>query len=824
MKPVPDWSSLRRWLTILILLACSSACTLSLLPWPATSTAPDAAPTVFSPPPTPQPAVSLTLRVTLPAPLAPGETLVLSVVDEVTGLALNATNYPMQAQDALHYTLSIPCPLNSLLQYRYVRWGKLPVVEDTAADLPVRYRLYHAVAPAEIEDIVASWSDTPFSGPLGRISGQVTDAVSGAPLTNILVTAGGVQTLTDSQGNFLLEGLPPGTHNLVAYALDGAYTIFQQGATVAAGLRTPAPLRLTPRPLVNVMFVVNVPANTVKNAPVRLAGNLLQLGNTFGDLNGGLSLLAKRLPALSPLPDGRYMLTLALPVGADVRYKYTLGDGFWNAEHRFDGHFVLRQLIVPATNTVVTDTVETWQAGNSAPIIFEVTAPKTTPATDTVSIQFNPYGWTEPIPMWSLGNNRWAYVLFSPLNMLGQFEYRYCRNEQCGAADDIATPNGRRGRIAATSLTRQDLQDEITAWQWMQSASYTVTLFPGVQPRSGFLAGVEFQRAYHPSWQPYLPSSLLEVQNLGANLLVLTPTWTTPRASPLLFVPTPASDPLWSEVGQAVGLARAVNLNVALFPEPRFLNDAASWWLAIPGDEAWWNRWFERYRAFVIYHADLARQSGATMLILGGEWLQPALPGGALPDGRPSGVPADADGRWRDILSAARQHFHGPVYWALPFRGAPIQTPAFLREADGIYLLWYPPLSTSATPTVEDMAAQAGHLLDEQVAPVVNSLNKPLILAVAYPSITGAARANVAWQTFNQPMADDPSFALNLTAQADIYQALLAALNSREWIKGFVSQGYYPPVALQDKSASVRGKPAAEVLRYWYPRLRGVAP
>ena len=60
-------------------------------------------------------------------------------------------------------------------------------------------------------------------------------------------------------------------------------------------------------------------------------------------------------------------------------------------------------------------------------------------------------------------------------------------------------------------------------------------------------------------------------------------------------------------------------------------------------------------------------------------------------------------------------------------------------------------------------------------------------------------------------------------AQADVYQAMLNAVNSRTWIGGFVSRGYYPPVALQDASASIHGKPASDELWYWYPRLLGIA-
>jgi len=42
--------------------------------------------------------------------------------------------------------------------------------------------------------------------------------------------------------------------------------------------------------------------------------------------------------------------------------------------------------------------------------------------------------------MWHLGEQRWAYILFSPLNVPGNISYRYCRAGQCGTADDIATP------------------------------------------------------------------------------------------------------------------------------------------------------------------------------------------------------------------------------------------------------------------------------------------------------------------------------------------------------------------------------------------------
>jgi hypothetical protein len=207
---------------------------------------------------------------------------------------------------------------------------------------------------------------------------------------------------------------------------------------------------------VSVTFNVTVPPNTVPGAPVRVAGNLLQLGNTFADLQGGLSTNADRMPLLNFNSDGRYTATIRLPVGAYVEYKYTLGDGFWNAEHISQGDFVLRSFVVPPQDLVIQYQVITWQAGTSSPILFEVTVPSTTPSGDIIYIQFNPYGWTEPLPMWPLGNNRWAYKLYSPLNMLGSFGYRYCRDGQCGSADDKATAGlSTQGRVAGTSLSHR---------------------------------------------------------------------------------------------------------------------------------------------------------------------------------------------------------------------------------------------------------------------------------------------------------------------------------------------------------------------------------
>lgn len=825
----------RRILLFLMILALTSqACTISLIEWPSIfPTANPSNPTIPSgPTATPPARAQVTLNVKLPEPLAGNEILALSVLDEVTGLALNPVDYQMTALDATTYSVLLTIPDQSIIKYRYVRLGPSRVAEDTNLDGTVRYRLVHVNGPLQVADTVNSWADKQASVSSGSITGTVVNADSGTPLPDIMVTAGGVQTQTDSAGRFQLTGLRGGIHNLVGYALDGAYQTFQQGAAVAENQNTPVDIRMKPAQPVNVIFTVSVPQTTQPGVSLRLAGNLLQLGNAFGDVRGGLSTVADRMPVLTPLPDGRYSVSLFLPAGASIEYKYTLGDGFWNSEFTSDGRYLTRQLIVPSQNVTVNDTVQSWQTGPNAPILFEVTVPANTPATDRIYIQFNPFSWTPPIPMWPLGNNRWAYKLYGPLNIVGSLGYRYCRNAQCDSADDAQTAGpDARGHTVSPSLAAQDIIDTVGGWNWNQTSGSASLVATDIPSRgTGFMAGIEFQSYYEPSLSSYTQPALQNVQALGSNWVVLTPSWTYPRNNPLIFAEQPGRDAFWLDTSTSVSQARALNLNVALFPQARFATDANNFWTSAPRDPGWWDNWFNHYRAFAVHYADLGSLSGAQALILGGDWIAAALPSGKLADGTSSGVPADAEARWRNVIAEVRQHFRGQVLFALPYDRGVIEAPVnVLRDADAIYLLWFAKLSDLPNPNKADMAAEAGRLLDNNILPVQMQVGKPVILALSYPSSTYSATGCIPngsggclyWTALNRPSADIGTVSLDLQQQFDIYDAVFNAMNTRTWVNGLVSRGYYVPVALLDKSASIHGKPAADLLWYWFPRLLG---
>ena len=782
----------------------------------------------------------VTFNLSLSQPLPPGDSVSLTVLDEVSGLAFNSNGHIMAAEDATHLSVTLTLEAGAVIKYRYTRNGAFSVIEHLSTGQPVRYRLFHVEGPGVVNDTLSRWTDTLYSGNTGRINGQITDAASSEPIPNLLITIGGAHAYTKGDGSYLIEGIPEGIHNLVAYAIDGRYQTYQQGAVIAANSTTPASFSVSRSETVQILFSVTVPVDTPQDAPLRLAGNLYQLGNTFADLSGGISTIASRMPVLARVADDRYEATINLPIGAYIEYKYTLGDGLWNAEHSLEGSLVSRHFLVPGTNTQIHDLVSNWGRLNIAPISFEVTVPIETPSTEGVSIQFNPgFGWLQPLPMWpainSQGKPVWRYILISPLEILETIRYRICRADQCGIADDQNTRGANPiGNIVSPGNLPQTIIYNVAKWAWYQSVPQQASI-PNVAVTThgaDFLAGISFASAYHPGWSTHINSAIDMVDNLGANWLIIRPTWSylSPQ-SPVNEI-LPSQDIMWPELSSYIARADNLNLKVGIFPTMNFPAQPDQWWLDAPRDFAWWIVWFERYTQFLIHHAEIAEQKNAEALIIGGDWLSPALPQGALADGSPSGVPADAENRWRNLIEQIREHYSGTLIWALSYPEGIDAPPPFIDEFDKIIINWSVKLSDASTPSVSDLYTEAARILDQEIQPFYAAIAKPIILAIAYPSADGSATGCITIapdsclpnQDISTTNEHTSQLNLDLQEQADLYNALFLAVNDRDWISGLISEGFYPPVSLQDPSLSTYNKPAGGVMWYWFPRLLGSQP
>lgn len=742
---------------------------------------------------------------------APGS-VILNILDEVTGLALNPTTFKMDKRDDTHFSIELPVNLGTVLKYRYTRSDAVPIMEVDSSGQDVRYRMAVVDAPLTIYDTVTAWGDQPYQAGTGKIVGSVLDITTNTPVPDILICAGGRSSFTASDGSFIINGLPDGTHNLVAYSLDGDYLPFQQGALIKSGLTTPASIQLIPGQPVNLTFLLQVP-DDYRDLPVHVAGNIRQLGNTFTDLAGGTSVSAARVPLMAGLEDGRQYLTLSVSAGTYIEYKYTLGDGFWNSELDDQGKFKLRGLVVPSVDTIIQDEVTTWLAEDTQPIQFDVVAPANTPADDRVSIQFNPYGWMEPIPMWQAADRHWTFTVYNPINLAGNFTYRYCRNEQCGLADDVATPGADpAGRSLPTDS--KIVQDTIAGWQSLDLPD-TPELMDAVLPYGpGYLTGIEFSTDYNTTWSGHIANALQDVQATGANTIVFTPSWTcTDPGNPYCDLSLSRS-PGWQETYEQIWQAQQLGLNVVVYPQLRFDGSAEAWWQASSHDSDWWKRWYLGYERFIIHFADLAEQSGVRNLVIGGAWTLPSLPGGTYMDGSPSDVPGESITYWMDIFTAIRSHYTGQLIWAMNYPQSFSSTPVFLSSLDAFYISFNGPITDTPNPGLIELEDGFAGMIDASVYPLYEIYAKPIYIGIDYPSAQSSATGCLV-------LKDAPCGEIDTNIQAEIYRAALTVVNYRDWLAGFISQGYYPPTRLIDTSTSIHGKPAQQLLGYWYAYING---
>jgi hypothetical protein len=811
----------------LCLLFLSSACSSFT-----SSTTSEQGPTpVPVPSPTPLTAAEVVFNVLPPEGTSNNADLALVLIDEVTSLVNNATVVPMKRLADGRWQVRLTPPVGSLLRYQYIRNEPSLAQETTTSGEAILYRIAHIPGPTQIDDIIAAWSDAPYQGKIGRITGRIYDAYTGGALPETMVSAAGVIDFTDGEGYFRLDGLPPGLHNLVVFSLDGSYQTAQQGAVVAADSMTPVGLGLVPAKVVQITFEVVVPSDTIPGTPVRIAGNVRQLGNRFSKLEGGISVANSHMPELILIDPTHYLTVLTLYAGTDLRYKYTLGDGLWNAERSSNGDLLTRQLIVPDHDLVVEDVVSTWHERDTGSLRFHLTVPEDTPPSDQISIQFDFSGWHEPIPMWPLAKNEWYFILHGPIDPDQTLRYRYCRNAQCGSADDVDTRGSNPvGREVIVSQAPQDILDQVDAWQWWDPARPSVTVVaPDITPRPGFEVGFSFLPAFRPNWMIQIESDMNNIAYYGANAVILSPTWIL-RANHLTPVLSfdPAYAPFENDLRTMASDAIGKGLQVILRPSLRYLDgEVEAWWLEATRDSSWWTVWFEEYRSMILTFARQAQAIGATKLVLGGPEITPSLPGGVLLDGSSSGVPGDAETQWRTLIEDVRKIFSGKLAFEIEL-GQDLQPiPPIIDRFDEVHIYWHAPLSSVEAPSVTEMRRAVRSLLDETILSNPTLKGMPIIIDVEYLSVATSATAcakspdgscRPSYQ-FDQGAVVDPDLKLDLEGQAEAINAVLLEAYNHAEIMGFYARRYNPTVVLHDMSASVNGKPASDVLWYWYPRI-----
>ena len=770
--------------------------------------------------------VDILFQLELTQSISENETIVLEILDDVTGLPYNIQHFDLEINsDQVYYTI-ITVPSGSIIKYRYAKISQSYIPETTFDGNPVRYRLYYATVHATVTDTLQAWQGEGLVSVTGSLAGKILDDETNQPIPDILVSAGGRITFTDANGKYLLLGLGQGVHNVVFYAMDGKYRTYQQGAVIEAGKRTPANIQLQQMPLVNVTFLVTPPTDAL-GAPIYVAGNISQLGNTFAELPGSMSLKPKRMPVLSEQADGSLAISQQLYAETDLRYKFTLGDGYWNAETTKAGDLRLRQLIVPSEDITINHTIDSWRTPGLEPITFLVDIPPATSPLDFKYIQFHhepTEEWTEPIPLWPIGNNRYLYILFSPLYPQQPVRYQFCRNADCAQARDSGSLSFEREVIP--SDTAQSIQLNLDGWQYWypleKNVSVQQAFIPSKPPQ--YTQMIELTPNMDPAWITYAPRNLRALDEAGADTIIFSPQWTVRQSLPYIY-PEIGSTPFYYEMILMLEAAQSEGLNLALFPQLGPQSSLEHWWSSNNQTEAWWDVFFGSYRDFVLNYAQIAQASNATQLILGGKALLPAFDGGIYPNGTISTVPTSSDDDWINLIDDIQSIFDGNLIWATNANLKMDPLPNFIDRFDGIYISVDSPLAFGEHPSFEMIQSGFTDVIDNHIYEVYRSTQKPIILALAYPSVemsaSGCAILNE--DCYNDGLFqtnDIKHYVIDLEEQALIYNAIFPIIASRDWITGTSIRGYNPIVTILDGSSSIAGKPAFDVVQYWFTNLK----
>lgn len=249
---------------------------------------------------------------------------------------------------------------------------------------------------------------------------------------------------------------------------------------------------------------------------------------------------------------------------------------------------------------------------------------------------------------------------------------------------------------------------------------------------------------------------------------------------------------------RTIGKARSLGLSVILSPR---LTLERGWTGDIAMEqETGWQKWFEEYERWIRHYARLAQRHRVDLFCVGTE-LQ---------------ATTQRERQWRNIITAVRDEFDGPVAYAANW-GGELTRIAWWDAVDVIGLQAYGPLHSKNRASFDDLVAGASEMAN-QLAGVANRWDRPaLVTEVGYRSIEGCHR---------QPWRHDARGTESEESQALAYRAVVEAFSARPTLLGLIWAGWSSDAAAEPKADdfSVRGKLAqVELTAHWQDRRQRVA-
>lgn len=285
-------------------------------------------------------------------------------------------------------------------------------------------------------------------------------------------------------------------------------------------------------------------------------------------------------------------------------------------------------------------------------------------------------------------------------------------------------------------------------------------------------------------------SWLWEARAAGASHVSLVVSWTQTDVRATEIAADPVRTPRDADVRTTIQQARALGLEVMLFPILWIEHREPGEWRGrlAPDDVA---AWFASYTQFILHYAEIAAAEGVSILCIGSEL----------------GSMEAHDDAWRGVAASAREAFEGQLLYSANWDHWH-RTP-FWEAVDLMGVTAYHELTTrdGYRPTAEELVV-ALRTIREGMDEGALSRGRPLVLTeVGYTTHSDAAR---------HPWDYSVGEAVDLGAQADLYEAFWRAWVDADALHGVFFWSWFGAGGATDDGYSPRNKPAEQWMRRWF--------
>ncbi|HEX8913696.1 MAG TPA: hypothetical protein VF796_15155 [Humisphaera sp.] len=237
--------------------------------------------------------------------------------------------------------------------------------------------------------------------------------------------------------------------------------------------------------------------------------------------------------------------------------------------------------------------------------------------------------------------------------------------------------------------------------------------------------------------------------------------------------------------------AKEKGLRVQLMPIVLMQNPRGDEWRGTIKPESW-AVWFDSYRYFIGWYAEVAQQGKVDSLVVGSELVSTEVHGD----------------EWKRTIADVRTRFGGTLTYSANwdhYANIP-----FWDQLDFIGMNSYWKLGKDNTVKVEEIMANWREI-QKELAAFSNLKKKPIVLCEAgWCSITNAAHEP--WDYTKVSLAADWDL------QRRLYEGFFRSFmeQPKPWFGGFMMWEWHPyPIPADDRSYHPKGKPAFEVMKTW---------